>query len=123
MYITNGTRPDGSYAENILAQAASNPGCAHWEAAKHLVCYLKGMKNYQLTFGKSSGMFGYTDASHASEDLKVEIYVWVCIYYQWGSSQLECKETITSCSINSRIGVYCNDSCSERTYLDLKSLI
>jgi hypothetical protein len=70
MYIANGTRPDIAYATNILAQAASNPGRIHWEAAKHLVRYLKGTRDYQLTYGSSSGMFGYTDASYGTEDLR-----------------------------------------------------
>jgi hypothetical protein len=70
MYIANGTRPDISYATNVLAQAASNPSQVHWQAAKHLVRYLKGTRNYRLTYGTSSGMFAYSDASHASEELR-----------------------------------------------------
>ena len=48
----------------------SNPGRVHWEAAKNVVCCLKGTRDYRLTYGKSSGMYGFTDASHGSEDLK-----------------------------------------------------
>jgi hypothetical protein len=44
MFVANGTRLDISYSTNILAQAAANPGHIHWEAAKHLVRYLKGTK-------------------------------------------------------------------------------
>jgi hypothetical protein len=70
MYIANGTRPDISYSTNILAQVASNPGHVHWEAAKHLVRYLKGTRNHHLTYGGGvTGLYGYTDASHASQDL------------------------------------------------------
>jgi hypothetical protein len=70
MYIANGTRPDICYAVNMLAQVASNPGRVHWEAAKRVVRYLKGTRELRLTWGtSSSGLIGYTDASHASEDL------------------------------------------------------
>ena len=70
MYIANGTRPDCSYATNILAQVASNPGRIHWEAAKHIVRYLKGTRERQLTYGAGpTGLYGYSDASFASPDL------------------------------------------------------
>jgi hypothetical protein len=70
MYIANGTRPDICYAVNMLAQVASNPGRVHWEAAKRIVRYLKGTRDLKLTWGSSSsGLLGYTDASHGSEDL------------------------------------------------------
>lgn len=70
MYIANGTRPDICYAVNMLAQVASNPGRVHWEAAKRVVRYLKGTRDLKLIWGASqSGLLGYTDASHASEDL------------------------------------------------------
>jgi hypothetical protein len=70
MYIANGTRPDICYAVNMLAQVANNPGHIHWEAAKRVVRYLKGTRERKLTWGSSStGLVGFTDASHASEDL------------------------------------------------------
>lgn len=70
MYIANGTRPDICYAVNMLAQVAANPGRIHWEAAKRVVRYLKGTRNVGLTWGGSGAdLVGYTDASHATEDL------------------------------------------------------
>jgi hypothetical protein len=70
MYIANGTRPDIACSVNKLAQVASNPGRVHWNAAKHMVRYLKGTRDQRLTFGCSSeGLIGYTDASHGAEDL------------------------------------------------------
>jgi len=70
MFIANGTRPDISYHVNILAQVANNPGRIHWEAAKRVVRYLKGTRDYKLTWGHSGGgLVGYSDASHGTEDL------------------------------------------------------
>jgi hypothetical protein len=71
MYIANGTRPDIAFAVNLLAQAAKNPGHVHWEALKHVVRYLKGTRDYRLTWGTSkTGLVAYSDASHASEDIR-----------------------------------------------------
>lgn len=70
MYVANGTRPDICYPINMLAQVASNPGRVHWEALKHVIRYLIGTREYRLSWGSSNiGLMGYTDASHATEDL------------------------------------------------------
>jgi len=70
MYIANGTRPDICYTVNMLAQVCNNPGRIHWEAAKRVVRYLKGTREHRLTWGtESTGLIGYSDASHASEEL------------------------------------------------------
>lgn len=65
------THPDISFATSILAQAADNPGRIHWEAGKHVFRYLKGTRDYCLTFGGDSKCLfeGYVDASHGSSDL------------------------------------------------------
>lgn len=71
MYIANGTRPDIAYPVNILAQVMINPGRIHWEAAKHIVRYLKGTRDLKLTYGGGSkGFSGFSDASHGSENIK-----------------------------------------------------
>jgi hypothetical protein len=71
MYIANGTRPDISYATNILARVAANPGRIHWQAAKYLVRYLKGTRNHRLTFGAgaTTGLYGFSDASYGAKEL------------------------------------------------------
>ena len=42
MYLAVTTRPDIAYAAGVLARFNSNPGSAHWQAAKHVLRYLKG---------------------------------------------------------------------------------
>ena len=69
-YIANHSRPDISFATNLLSQVQLNPGRIHWEAAKRILRYLKGTRNLSLTWGKSKeGLTGYTDSGFASEDL------------------------------------------------------
>jgi hypothetical protein len=71
MYIANGTRPDIAYATNLLARVAANPGRIHWSAVKYLVRYLKGTRDHRLTYGAGpTGLFGYSDASHGTQDLE-----------------------------------------------------
>ena len=40
-----------------------NLGCTHWEAAKHVLCYLKGMRGWHLTLGGDQlEVSAYTEA-------------------------------------------------------------
>ena len=58
-----GTRPDIAFAASSLARFGHNPGRTHWEAAKRVLRYLKGTKNWRLTLGGSaSALAVYTDA-------------------------------------------------------------
>src|SRR6266571_4734914 len=50
MYLAVTTRPDIAYAAGVLARFNSNPGLAHWQAAKHVLHYLKGTMDYKLVY-------------------------------------------------------------------------
>ena len=66
-YLATSTRPDISFTVGVLARFNSNPGIQHWNAVKHLFCYLKGTLDYKLVYGPtdSSQLFiTYTDADH-----------------------------------------------------------
>ena len=65
-------RPDIAYAANRLAQFTKNPKPKHWTAVKRLLRYLKGTKNYKLTYGRSDELLHnelsiYCDVDWASE--------------------------------------------------------
>jgi hypothetical protein len=63
MYVSLGTRPDITYAVEIVSQFNQNPGQAHWTAVKWIFAYLAGTRDLRLTFGgKRSDMAGFTDA-------------------------------------------------------------
>ena len=57
-----GSHPDISFPTSILSQFLQNPGCTHWEAAKCVICYLKGTHEFvlQLTDPKE-GIVAYVD--------------------------------------------------------------
>ena len=62
MYAQTCTRRDISFAVGMLGTYQSNPGMGHWKAAKKVMRYLRGMKDYMLTFKRSNTLevIGYT---------------------------------------------------------------
>ncbi|XP_019095621.1 PREDICTED: uncharacterized protein LOC109130491 [Camelina sativa] len=55
IYLTI-TRPDLSYLVHILSQFMKTPLVAHWEAALHLVCYLKGTPDQGILLRSDSSL-------------------------------------------------------------------
>jgi len=69
MYATLGMHPDIAYATNRLTQSMSQPQLKHWTAIKRISCYLKGTRNYALTYGGTNSNTDsniYCDADWAS---------------------------------------------------------
>lgn len=68
-YLAQSTRPDISFAVNVVSQFCQNPGKAHWIAAKRILRYLKGTKSMKLTYSKESdeGFVGYSDADWGND--------------------------------------------------------
>ncbi|CAG7853922.1 Retrovirus-related Pol polyprotein from transposon TNT 1-94 Includes: RecName: Full=Protease; Includes: RecName: Full=Reverse transcriptase; Includes: RecName: Full=Endonuclease [Serendipita indica DSM 11827] len=50
LYLSIATRPDISYAVGVLCRYNSNPGEQHWNAAKHVLRYLKGSQDLKLIY-------------------------------------------------------------------------
>ena len=67
MYAAIGTRPDIAFAVTLLSQYLQNPGHAHWEQAKRVICYLKGTRDCELIFGPSGGVEGFSDANWGND--------------------------------------------------------
>ena len=60
-------RPDIAYVAGVLARFNSNPGLAHWQAVKHVLCYLKGTSDHKLTYRPPDApetFVTYSDADH-----------------------------------------------------------
>ena len=51
LYLANCTRPDIAHAVGVCARFGSNPGRVHWQALKHVLRYLRGTREYGITFG------------------------------------------------------------------------
>ncbi|XP_075099222.1 secreted RxLR effector protein 161-like [Nicotiana tabacum] len=67
MYAQTCTRPDISFAVGMLGRYQSNPGIDHWKAAKKILRYLKGTKDYMLMYRRSKHLevVGYLDSDFA----------------------------------------------------------
>ena len=62
MYAMLCTRPDICYAVGIVSRYQSNPGMGHWIAVKHILKYLRRMRDYILVYsGGDLNPIGYTD--------------------------------------------------------------
>ena len=67
MYAAIGTRPDITFAVTALSQYLQNPGRPHWEQAKRTIRYLKGTREWKLTFGATGGVEGFSDANWGND--------------------------------------------------------
>ncbi|KAK9063217.1 hypothetical protein SSX86_017087 [Deinandra increscens subsp. villosa] len=67
MYAQVCTRPDIAYITGMLGRYQSNPGLDHWKAAKKVLRYLQGTKEFKLTYRRSDDLevIGYTDSDFA----------------------------------------------------------
>ncbi|CAM8920181.1 unnamed protein product [Rhodiola kirilowii] len=67
MYALVCTRPDIAFAVGVLGRYQSNPGLERWKAAKKVMRYLQGTKDYKLTYKHTDNLevVGYTDSDFA----------------------------------------------------------
>ncbi|GJW92322.1 zinc finger, CCHC-type containing protein [Tanacetum coccineum] len=64
MYAMTSTRPDISYVVGRLSRFTSNPSRQHWKAITMVFKYLRGTKDFGLSYvGYPSVLEGYSDAS------------------------------------------------------------
>nr|GEX84728.1 hypothetical protein [Tanacetum cinerariifolium] len=64
MFAMTSTRPDIAYAVGRLIRFTSNPSRHHWKAITMIFKYLRGTKDYGLSYvGYPSVLEGYSDAS------------------------------------------------------------
>ncbi|XP_059598472.1 secreted RxLR effector protein 161-like [Vitis vinifera] len=66
MYAQTCRRLDISFAIGMLRRYQSDPGFEHWKAAKKVMRYLQGRKDYMLTYKISEQLeiFGYSDSNY-----------------------------------------------------------
>ena len=103
MYLANHTRPDISFAVNLLARYSSSPTRRHWNGVKHILRYLRGTMDMGLYYsnGSKHELVGYADAGFLSDphDGKSQTgYLFTCggTAISWRSM----KQTISATSSN-----------------------
>nr|GEU44869.1 zinc finger, CCHC-type [Tanacetum cinerariifolium] len=71
MYFMVCTRPDITYAVNIVSRYLATPGKNHWEAVKWILKYLKGTADVGLVYDRNQGKHvdinGFVDANYAKD--------------------------------------------------------
>ncbi|XP_042974887.1 secreted RxLR effector protein 161-like [Carya illinoinensis] len=95
------TRPDISFAVDMLGRYQSNPGMSHWKAAKRVLRYLQGTKDYQLTFRRTDNLevTGYSDSDFAGcFDSRKSTSGYVFLLAGGAISWKSMKQTITTSS-------------------------
>lgn len=66
LYLAGATRPDISYAVNVLSRHQTNPTEGDWQMVKRVFRYLKGTKTLGLRYtGERNDLQAYSDASFA----------------------------------------------------------
>ena len=82
MYLANCTRPDISFAVNLLARFSSAPTKRHWNGLKHIFRYLRGSVDLGLFYSNNSKqeLIGYADAGHLSDPHKVKSQNRLCVH-------------------------------------------
>ncbi len=67
-YLAQTNRPDLAFSAHFFSRFLENPGEADWQAAKHVLQYLKGSQDVDLTYWRASGprLTGFSDADCAT---------------------------------------------------------
>ena len=123
MYLAVATRPDIAYAVFRLRSYTANPAMSHWTAAKRVLRYLSGTRDYGITYraekvkSKENLFLGYSDASYANNDDATSVSGYVSIMgggaITWGSR----KQTSVSLSLTESEYVALADAAREITWL------
>ena len=61
------TRPNIAFAVVMLGRYQNNPGIDHWKAAKKVMGYLQGTKDYMLMYRQTDNLevIGYSNLDYA----------------------------------------------------------
>jgi hypothetical protein len=102
MYAMCGTRPDLAFALSELSSFVKAPTTKHYKAAKRVLRYLKGTGHIGLKFYRTPKdtfmLYGYCDASWASETDSKSITGWIFKFGSGAISWMSKKQPIVALS-------------------------
>jgi len=85
-FLTCATRPDIAYAVSQLSRFTANPSKTHYAAAKQLLHYLAGTRQYGLTYKadkpylqRENLFYSYSDAAYANAKEYQSTSGYVCL--------------------------------------------
>jgi hypothetical protein len=68
MWLMSLSRPDLAFIVGRLGQYSANPGRRQWEVLKKVLAYVKGTRDWQLTYGpQKTDVVVYSDASYEDD--------------------------------------------------------
>ncbi|KAG9449432.1 hypothetical protein H6P81_009397 [Aristolochia fimbriata] len=114
------TRPDIAFVVGMLGRYQSNPGLDHWRAAKKVLRYLQGTKNYMLTYRRSDSLevVGYSDSDFAGcVDYRKSILGYIFMFAGGAISWKSAKQTIIATSTMEAEFVSCFEATSQPVWL------
>jgi hypothetical protein len=120
MYAQVCTRPDIAYAVGVLGRYQINPGVDHWRAAKKVMRYLQGTKNFMLMYKRTDNLevIGYSDSDYAGcIDTRKSTSGYVFMLASGVVSWRSAKQTLTATSTMEAEFVSCFEATSHGVWL------
>ena len=120
MYAQVCTRPDIAFAVGILGRYQSNPGMDHWKAAKKVLRYLKGTKDYMLMYRQTDNLdvIGYSDSDFAGcVDSRKSTSGYIFMMADGAISWRSTKQTLVATSTMEAEFVSCFETISHGVWL------
>ncbi|WKA00618.1 hypothetical protein VitviT2T_018956 [Vitis vinifera] len=120
MYAQVCTRPNIAFAVGMLGRYQSNPGIDHWKAAKKVMRYLQGTKDYKLMYRRTSNLevVGYSDSDFAGcVDSRKSTSGYIFILAGGAISWRSVKQTMTATSTMEAEFISCFEATSHGVWL------
>ena len=120
MYAQVCTRPDIAFAVGMLGRYQSNPGIDHWRAAKKVMRYLQGTKDYMLMYRRTDDLevVGYSDADFTRcVDSRKSTLAYIFMLAGGAVSWRSVKQTLTATSTMEAEFVSCFEATSHGVWL------
>jgi hypothetical protein len=120
MYAQVCTRPDIAYVVGVLGRYQINPGVDHWRAAKKVMRYLQGTKNFMLIYKRTDNLevIGYSDSDYAGcIDTRKSTSGYVFMLASGAVSWRSAKQTLTATSTMEAEFVSCFEATSHGVWL------
>ncbi|KAL0413871.1 UNVERIFIED_CONTAM: Secreted RxLR effector protein [Sesamum radiatum] len=120
MYAQVCTRPDITFAVGILGRYQSNPGLDHWRAAKKVMRYLQGTKDYMLMYRRTENLevVGYLDSDFAGcVDSRKSTSGYIFMIASGAVSWKSAKQTLIATSTMEAEFVSCFEATSHGVWL------
>ena len=121
MYAQVCTKPDIAYAVGVLGRYQSNPSMDHWKAAKKVMRYLQGTKDYMLMYRQTDNLdlVGYSNADFVGcVDSRKSTSWYIFIMVGGAVSWRSVKQTLSATSTMEAEFVSCFEATSQGVWLN-----